>query len=52
MLGDWAILDMSMRLKRREILYRAEVKRISRFLQEVDIFAGMSKRNLDWIASL
>ena len=41
-----------MGLKAIETLYRADARRISRFLQEADIFAGMSKRNLDRIASM
>ncbi len=34
------------------MVYRTDVKHISHFLREVDIFRGLSERNLDRIASL
>ena len=34
------------------MVYRVDVKHISRFLQEVDIFKGLSERDIDRIASL
>ncbi len=34
------------------MVYRVNVKHISRFFQEVDIFQGLSERHLDRIASL
>ena len=34
------------------MVYRTDVRHISHFLREVDIFSGLSERNLDRIASL
>ena len=34
------------------MVYRVNVKHISRFLQEVDVFQGLSERHLDRIAAL